>query len=116
MESDESKFSELFGKTMQQSLSSHVFHYLSSILPLRRLVPNKTNNDFIQHCSDVRSIIRSYVKARRAQRARGEKGQMNGDVGDGLQILIDNESEWKDEEVVEYVRLPFSGSSIPDFC
>ena len=44
------------------------------------------------------------MDSRRAQWIQGGK-KMTEDVDDALQLLIEQQSEWKDEEVVEYVCL-----------
>lgn len=95
---------ELFERTMKQSAVGHVIHYLSSHLPLRSLIPLQLNRDFSDSCADARTYLRGHLNARKL--ATGEKCVQGVTLPqDMLQSMIDQDDQWSDDEIVEYVRV-----------
>lgn len=101
--SSQSNLHALFSRTMQQTLLSHIVHYLSSYIPLRRLLPAKSNRQFLKDCEEVRDIIRSHVSMRDPQhKPRGEDKEGSTMQDDVIQHML-NEGNMSQDEVVEYV-------------
>jgi hypothetical protein len=102
VESDDSQLHTLVGETMKQSLSGHIIHYLSSYLPLRRLLPIEMNNNFLSSCAQIRELIWAHVRDCRCQINSGTKtGTPNA-----IRLMMEQEPLWNDEEIVEYVSNP----------
>lgn len=95
-----SNLHNLFSRTMQQPLSSHIIHYLSSYLPLRHLLPIKANRQFLKDCEEVRDIIRDYVSRRDPNRKFG--GEEDDSMQDMIQQMLE-QGNMSQDEVVEYV-------------
>jgi hypothetical protein len=100
LESDQSPLFELFSKTMQQSLTSHIIHYFNSYLPLRHLIPSRSNHDFTRSCADIRDFIRQHVNTRRQSQ---QVKPAPAEDPDALQCMIDSTLLWNDDDIVEYV-------------
>uniref|UniRef100_A0A8H7K2H3 Cytochrome P450 n=1 Tax=Bionectria ochroleuca TaxID=29856 RepID=A0A8H7K2H3_BIOOC len=99
VESDDSQLHTLVGETMKQSLSGHIIHYLSSYLPLRRLLPIEMNNNFLSSCAQIRELIWAHVRDCRCQINSGTKtGTPNA-----IRLMMEQEPLWNDEEIVEYI-------------
>ncbi|CAH0017328.1 unnamed protein product [Clonostachys rhizophaga] len=99
VESDDSQLHTLVGETMKQSLSGHIIHYLSSYLPLRRLLPIEMNNNFLSSCAQIRELIWAHVRDCRCQINSGTKtGTSNA-----IRLMMEQEPLWNDEEIVEYI-------------
>lgn len=102
VESNDSHLHTLVGETMKQSLSGHIIHYLSSYLPLRRLLPLEMNNNFLSSCAQIRELIWAHVRDCRCQINSGTKtGTPNA-----IRLMMEQEPLWNDEEIVEYVSKP----------
>ncbi|CAI6090908.1 unnamed protein product [Clonostachys chloroleuca] len=99
VESNDSHLHTLVGETMKQSLSGHIIHYLSSYLPLRRLLPLEMNNNFLSSCAQIRELIWAHVRDCRCQINSGTKtGTPNA-----IRLMMEQEPLWNDEEIVEYI-------------
>ncbi|VUC33351.1 unnamed protein product [Clonostachys rosea] len=99
VESDESQLHTLVGETMKQSLSGHIIHYLSSYLPLRRLMPIKMNNNFLRSCEQIRYLIWAHVRDCRSQINSGTKTE----APNAIRLMMEQSPLWNDEEIVEYI-------------
>lgn len=90
----------LFSRTMQQPLSSHIIHYLSSYLPLRHILPIKANREFLEDCEEIRDIIRYHVSRRDPDQKFG--GEEDDNTQDMIQKMLE-QGNMSQDEVVEYV-------------
>lgn len=87
---------------MQQSLSSHIVHYLSSYLPLRHIIPMEENRNFLRDCEEVRHIIRGYVSTQAQTHQQGRKHDgATGTPPDAIRLMLES-GFMSQEEVVEY--------------
>jgi cytochrome P450 len=101
-------FHTLFSRTMQQSLSSHIIHYLNSYLPLRHLIPIESNRQFLKDTDEVRSMIWGYVHERHSSiQKQGNfpmKENDDEDVGaipDAIELML-KQGNMPHDEIVEY--------------
>lgn len=101
---------DLFSQTMQQSVLSHIFHYLSSYLPLRHLIPCKSNSNFVRCCDEVREHIMHWVMVRYEAFYRGEPLVGLPDV---ISVMIEQGGMFSVTNIVEYVSVykPAAGQS-----
>lgn len=86
---------------MQQPLAGHIFHYVSSYLPLRRLVPFGQNSDYVRSTAETRAFLRDMVTIRRKERPHD--GRTWSQEPDALQCMINAEPKWSEDGIVEYL-------------
>ena len=107
--SDESPLYDIFSATMRPNFRGHIVRWVATHMPLREHLPLDLFSSFVRKCSMARSFIGHYVRERRMAWQRGEKSGQgdDGDDGNVLQAMIEQDGLWNESEAVEYVRLLF---------
>lgn len=86
---------------MQPSSFGHVVNYVNSLIPIRRFLPFRETQKFLQMSTKIRGFIGGLVTARKETLSKGVDGGAELDV---LQCLIEHSDPlWNDTTIVEYV-------------
>ena len=102
-----SPFSVAYAKVFENTPWSAIMHALNVYVPIRKLIPVKSNREFLQANQSVKDLLREQIRSKKAALA----GKKKADIKDKdlLALMIkergQGEDIWTEDEMLGHVSL-----------